>query len=169
MWTRLLHGEKTICIFQIKSQRRIIDVTEQATSFLKFETSNYILPAVKIDCEVPEVDAAVGSSVSVNSECNAHKAPKEILPDSCRSSGMVSNSANAIVSDIKNVASVSDSSDDDTATASVTKDEDEKMNTEETAEASALSLLDSENALDDILFDALKGIDGFYGTSSLSV
>lgn len=127
---------------------------------------NNLRPAVKIDCVDQKVDAVAGSSLSAKSDWNGNQVSKEILPDSCCSSSVVSNGANTTAS---NIANVSEPSDDDTAVASVSKD-DETSKTEAAAATSGLNLLeDGGNVLDDILFDALKGIDGFNGNTSYAL
>lgn len=135
-----------------------------------------MLPAVKIDCAVPKVEANATATTFIDvSEWNVNKVSKGInaiknlplvvVPDSCCSNTVI---ATGVKSSNATAAAVSDNSDDDTATASVSKDAEEDDTTSSTA--SAINLLDDGgNVLDDILFDALKGIDGFYENSSCAL
>jgi len=124
---------------------------------------------VKIDSVVHKVDVVANSNNSVRSDWKPNQGPHDILPDSCGSSSVVSVSADTSVA---NSSNISETSDDETATASVPKDsdEDEEPDAEASDKGSTLKLLeDGGNALDDILFDALKGIDGFNGDTSFAL
>jgi len=135
-----------------------------------------MLPAVKIDSDVPKVEANATAATFIDvSEWNVNKISKGInaiknLPfvvvsDSCCSNTVI---GTGVKSSNATAAAVSDNSDNDTAAASFSKDSEEDDTTSSTA--SAINLLDDgENVFDNILSEALKVIDGLYENSSCAL